>query len=233
MTRTATPSLRARSRSGKKRLSLSASRGTAPALPARRVSGGSLHFDDRIVKALGHPTRVRALQILERRATASPSEMADELNIPLGTMGYHVRRLEVLGIIEIARCQQRRGVVEHFYRTVTAGAATDDAASVQRVVRATILDADLTTTLAEVRAAVDRGGFDSAKTHLLESVVRLDAAGRQCLADEMERLGKRVEEIQAESAARLARRPAGDARVLQMVMLNLDVPAERGRGRAA
>ena len=53
--------------------------------------------DPRLIKALAHPLRVRILSILETRDMASPNEMADELNVSLGVMSYHVRRLHALG----------------------------------------------------------------------------------------------------------------------------------------
>ena len=49
--------------------------------------------DARVVKALGHPTRVRILNILRDRELASPVELSNELGVALGTIGYHVRRL--------------------------------------------------------------------------------------------------------------------------------------------
>jgi DNA-binding transcriptional ArsR family regulator len=72
--------------------------------------------DTRVVKALGHPTRVRILNVLRDRELASPVELSGELGVALGTVGYHVRRLEELGFIELARRTQRRGAVEHHYR---------------------------------------------------------------------------------------------------------------------
>src|SRR5215218_4084436 len=72
--------------------------------------------DARVVKALAHPTRVRILNVLRDRELASPVELSSELGVALGTIGYHVRRLESLGFIELAKRTQRRGAVEHHYR---------------------------------------------------------------------------------------------------------------------
>ncbi len=76
--------------------------------------------DARVVKALSHPTRVRILELLQERELASPVELAGELGIPLGTVSYHVRRLEQLGFIELATRTQRRGAIEHHYRARAA-----------------------------------------------------------------------------------------------------------------
>ena len=67
------------------------------------------------VKALAHPLRVRALAILTERE-ASPSELAEELDEPLGNVSYHVRLLHDLGLIELVRTTPRRGAIEHHYR---------------------------------------------------------------------------------------------------------------------
>lgn len=46
--------------------------------------------DPRLVKALAHPIRVRALQLLEGR-TLTPKQIAAELELPLENVSYHVR----------------------------------------------------------------------------------------------------------------------------------------------
>jgi DNA-binding transcriptional ArsR family regulator len=71
--------------------------------------------DPRLIKALGHPVRVRALAILNERV-ASPSELAEELGEALGNVAYHVKVLEENGAIELVRTAPVRGALEHFYR---------------------------------------------------------------------------------------------------------------------
>jgi DNA-binding transcriptional ArsR family regulator len=71
--------------------------------------------DQRLIKALGHPVRMRALQVLNTRV-ASPSELSKELNEPLGNVAYHVKILEENDAIELVRTAPVRGAVEHFYR---------------------------------------------------------------------------------------------------------------------
>src|SRR4051812_50182977 len=71
--------------------------------------------DQRYVKALSHPLRVRILGILEDRA-ASPVELSQVLDATLGTISYHVRQLNELGLLELVRETPRRGAIEHHYR---------------------------------------------------------------------------------------------------------------------
>jgi DNA-binding transcriptional ArsR family regulator len=87
-------------------------------------------LDRRLIKALGHPVRVRALEILNARV-ASPSELAKELGEPLGNVAYHVKILEENDAIELVRTAPVRGALEHFYR-----------ASVNTQIAQTALDLD-------------------------------------------------------------------------------------------
>jgi DNA-binding transcriptional ArsR family regulator len=72
-------------------------------------------LDQRVVKALAHPLRVRLLARLRERI-ASPSELAVEVDEPIGNVSYHVRALADLGMIELVRTAPRRGALEHYYR---------------------------------------------------------------------------------------------------------------------
>jgi DNA-binding transcriptional ArsR family regulator len=71
----------------------------------------------RLAMAMSHPTRVHAMKVLFER-TASPKEIAAEMDEPLNNVTYHVKQLLELGCIELVRIQPVHGgrVVEHFYR---------------------------------------------------------------------------------------------------------------------
>jgi DNA-binding transcriptional ArsR family regulator len=92
---------------------------------AETGSAFDLSTQQRLIKALGHPIRMRALIILNERV-ASPSEIAGELDESLGVVSYHMRTLEQLGCIELVRRAQRRGAVEHFYRALVRPWVTDE-----------------------------------------------------------------------------------------------------------
>lgn len=70
--------------------------------------------DPRYVKALAHPLRIRLLALLGDRE-ASPVQLAEHVDATLGTVAYHVRTLERLGLIEMVATHQRRGATEHVY----------------------------------------------------------------------------------------------------------------------
>src|SRR4051812_50157125 len=81
--------------------------------------------DPRFVKAMSHPLRVRILARLAER-TASPNELAEWLDAPLGTVAYHVRTLRRLGLIELRRETRRRRAGEHHYPAPPRPPLTDD-----------------------------------------------------------------------------------------------------------
>jgi len=82
--------------------------------------------DPRLVKALAHPLRIRILAILEDRV-ASPSEIAEQLDAPLGNVSYHVRQLAELGLISLVRETPVRGTLEHHYKAEIRPRITDKA----------------------------------------------------------------------------------------------------------
>lgn len=83
------------------------------------------------VKALSHPLRVEILTRLdvaanangdhdgERAGAYSPSELTKLTGQPLGNVSYHVSVLAESGLIKLAgRPAQRRGALEHYYRSI-------------------------------------------------------------------------------------------------------------------
>lgn len=70
-----------------------------------------------LIEALGHPIRRRVLRrYLESSARLSPKELADSEKLSLSLVGYHVRRLQKLGAVELVGWRKRRGACQHFYR---------------------------------------------------------------------------------------------------------------------
>lgn len=73
--------------------------------------------NQKLLTALAHPTRVHAVIVLNER-TASPAELAKELQRSVRHVAYHLEVLEELGCVELASTEPASGgrVVEHFYR---------------------------------------------------------------------------------------------------------------------
>jgi predicted transcriptional regulator len=77
---------------------------------------------EHLARATAHPLRISILEILgmEGGRTLSPSELSQELQIPLSNTNYHVTELAKAGLIELTHQQQVRGATEHFYRIPTS-----------------------------------------------------------------------------------------------------------------
>src|SRR5829696_1838616 len=158
--------------------------------------------DPRYVKAMSHPLRVRILAMLDER-TASPVELAGWLGATLGTVAYHVRTLERIGLIELVHETRVRGAVEHHYRAKERPRVSDDAWEAA-------VAASLQTIDAYARAASAAGGFDHGNAHLTRTALRLDARGWNELSRACVRLLDQVARIEEAAKERTERNPHSD-----------------------
>jgi biotin operon repressor len=73
---------------------------------------------ERLARATAHSLRVSILEILgiDGGRTLSPSDLSQELQIPLSNTNYHVTELAKSGLIVLVRQRPVRGATEHFYR---------------------------------------------------------------------------------------------------------------------
>jgi DNA-binding transcriptional ArsR family regulator len=155
-----------------------------------------------VVRALAHPLRVRILRILDER-TASPRELAQELEAPLGNVSYHVRTLAQLGLIKLVRRRQRRGAVEHYYRAhVRPVIANEDWEDLPGVAKTAMVHANLTTTFEHVGQAGRSGGFDRADSHLSRTTIEVDEAAWKEVSGEIQAIYDRVRKLGDAAAKR-------------------------------
>jgi DNA-binding transcriptional ArsR family regulator len=195
--------------------------------------------DPAIAKALAHPLRTRILAALENR-TASPTDLAGELDAPLGVVSYHVRRLHALRFLKLVKRVPRRGAVEHYYTTVAGPRITDEAwLSTPTIVKQATISAALTELGSQASTALGQGGFDEPDSHLSRTPVTVDAQGWRELTRELAALIPRIEKIEAESQKRLVRNDHQDEKRatvgLMLFRSEQAVPASaesaRSRGR--
>lgn len=66
------------------------------------------------LKAIANTTRSDILNLLSERA-ATVSQLADVLETPKGTVGYHAKVLEDAGLIRVVRTNQVRAMTEKYY----------------------------------------------------------------------------------------------------------------------
>jgi DNA-binding transcriptional ArsR family regulator len=183
--------------------------------------------DPKLAKALAHPLRTRVLAALDGR-TASPSELADELEVPLGVLSYHVRRLTSLGFLKLVKRVPRRGAVEHYYTAVARPRITDETwAATPNIVKQATVSAALQQIGAFVNAAAGAGGFDATESHLTRSPVTVDERGWKAIARELALMQGRISRIEDESAKRLQRAGHdGEQHATVVMMLFHSAPSE-------
>jgi DNA-binding transcriptional ArsR family regulator len=190
--------------------------------------------DQRLVRAIGHPLRLRLLTIFNERV-ASPSDLAAELGEPIGNVSYHTRILARLGCVELVKTKQVRGAVEHYYRAVVRPVFSDDDwAQLPQSIRKSLAGAVLTEIADDMAASAGAGGFDRDEVHLSRTTVTLDDQGWQDLNEALQGTVERALEIQAESASRLSADGASDSEAAALVLMLFEPSAEsKSAGRRA
>jgi DNA-binding transcriptional ArsR family regulator len=166
--------------------------------------------DPRYVKAMSHPLRVRILAMLDERK-ASPNQLSGWLGASLGTVAYHVRTLEQLGLIELVDETRVRGAVEHHYRAKERPLITADGwAQAPPIAKQAAVGSSLDVIAEYSRASAAAGGFDRADAQLRRVLVRLDARGFSQLSKACDKLLEQAEKIEESAAARIAKNPHAD-----------------------
>jgi DNA-binding transcriptional ArsR family regulator len=149
----------------------------------------------RIAAAMTHPTRIFAMKVLFER-TASPREIATEMDEPVNNVTYHVKRLLELGCIELVSARPARGgrVVEHFYRATSRVLFDDDVwQAFGEKEKADVTTGIMRLMSGDINEAMIRGTFyDPDDNHLSRSPMVLDPEGwrevNSVLDEAMERL---------------------------------------------
>jgi DNA-binding transcriptional ArsR family regulator len=166
------------------------------------------HIDDpRFVKAMSHPLRVRILAMLDERK-ASPNQLAGWLGASLGTVAYHVRTLEQLGLIELVDETRVRGAVEHHYRARARPNITADGwAQAPPIAKQAAVGSSLDVIAEYARASAAAGGFDREDAQLRRTLLKLDARGFAQLSKAIDKLLEQAEKIEASASERIAKNP--------------------------
>jgi DNA-binding transcriptional ArsR family regulator len=153
---------------------------------------------------VAHPTRARSFLILAER-TASPVEIAKEIGKDVGHVGYHVRKLQQLDLIELVDERPVRGAVEHFYRAIERPVVDEEEFAAQSLEeREVFTRAILQLHVADIARAMDEHTFDSRPSRVIVRMPMLvDEEGFAELADAHAELYERTLDIQAKSAERM------------------------------
>jgi DNA-binding transcriptional ArsR family regulator len=189
-----------------------------------------------LAAAMSHPTRVHAMSVLLER-TASPRQIADEIDERLNNVTYHLNQLRKLGCIELVRTERVRGgrVLEHFYRATQrlyfdeeAWEALNEKERLDLVsVSLRIISQDITTAMA---AGTFFGGDDSA--HLVRVPMVVDIDGWQEVTDLISRTTEALFEIEGRIAERTSDGAAAEIHT-RVQMLQFRTPPSGGKRAAA
>jgi DNA-binding transcriptional ArsR family regulator len=162
-------------------------------------------IDQRLVRALGHPLRVKILEVVQLR-NASPSELTDLLEAPLGNVAYHVRVLEKCGCIEQVATARRRGAVEHYFRARPRSfIGHKDWRNVPKSLRDAVTGAQLGTFFDRAADALEAGTIDAHEDTTLNWMpLAVDAAGWEEVALVFQAAAARLEKIHQLNRQRMA-----------------------------
>jgi DNA-binding transcriptional ArsR family regulator len=183
-------------------------------------------IDQDLVRALGHPMRVRILEALQGR-TASPTELAREFRESLGVVSYHANALLDVGCIEQVRTRPKRGTVEHFYTARPRSfIGHQDWRRAPVSVRGGVTVEALRTFIAKVGAALDADTIDSREDTTLNWMpIVVDERGWRETAEILDRALRELMSVAAASRERL-----GDADGIPVVtaMAAFEAPPRKG-----
>jgi DNA-binding transcriptional ArsR family regulator len=182
-------------------------------------------IDQDLVRALGHPMRVRILEALQGR-TASPTELAREFRESLGVVSYHVNALLDVDCIGQVRTRPKRGTVEHFYTARPRSfIGHQDWRRAPVSVRGGVTSEALRTFVAKIGTALDADTIDSREDTTLNWMpIVVDQQGWRETAEILDRALRELQTVDADSRRRL-----GDSDGIPVVtaMAAFEAPARR------
>lgn len=185
-------------------------------------------IDQRMVRALAHPLRIKILEILTERV-ASPNRISDDLETGLSHVAYHTRALDKCGCLELVDTAQRRGATEHFYKASPHSFIGDRIwRRVPRALLGGVSGATLQSFMDRAVAALEAGTIDEREDSTLYWMpVLLDEQGWKRVTAAMEETVDKVLVIQEESRERIARRKGRGAISAIIGVASFETPHSR------
>lgn len=176
---------------------------------------------------VAHPTRARCFSILAER-TASPVEIAQEIGKDVGHVGYHVRKLQEMNLIELVDERPVRGAVEHFYRATARPIVDEKEFAAQSIEEREVFTRHfLQLHVTDLARAMDEHTFDERPNRwLVRTPMVVDEDGFDELAALHAEVYERTLDIQARSDER---RTGTDDEGIQTMSTNMffEMPARR------
>jgi len=185
--------------------------------------------DTRLAQAIAHPLRAQALTVLNARV-ASPSEIAEELEVEVSNVSYHIKRLLALECIELVNTRASRGAIEHFYKGVAPKYLTTSFwEKLRPAVRDSISMTGLRVIFGAIRDSVNAGIFDRRKDrHLAVVTYQLDEQGWREIGKLYDEALDRTMDIAVEAAGRLAEVKPRNRKALRATFVQLAFESPQG-----
>lgn len=168
-----------------------------------KLGQGKRSVEDAVSYAVGHRIRVEVLALLNE-GIRTPEELSKLIRQPLSRVGHHIKALLDDGSIELAKIEQVRNTVKHYYRAVEVPFFDDaEVASMKPETKQALAGVTLQAIMAEALAALwAEKMVDDPRLWLSWRWFNVDRQGREDIADEQARSWARVQEIEAEALAR-------------------------------
>jgi DNA-binding transcriptional ArsR family regulator len=163
-----------------------------------------------------------------KEGEASPTELSDELDLPLGNVSYHVRILASSGLIKLVRQTPRRGSVESHYALSADPTISDETwDDLPEGLKQSIVGPKALQAIMNLKTAAGAGGFFRREAQLWEIPLRLDDEGWRQLADEIHACREKISEIKSQAEERTGTtEDDGESAMVQLVVF------EHSRGRS-
>ena len=156
------------------------------------------------IKAMSHPLRAAILRILTER-TASPAEMARQLDEELSNVSYHAKQLVEFECAELVSTRPVRGALEHFYRATERHLIdTEEWSELDPLVAEDLVCEFMQKILDDFVASARAGIIGSDENfHLTRTLLVLDEEGMKEALEAHERARLEILDIAARSSERL------------------------------
>ncbi|HVW45540.1 MAG TPA: winged helix-turn-helix domain-containing protein [Solirubrobacterales bacterium] len=130
--------------------------------------------------AISHPLRLRIITAMNSpKRNASPRELAEEFDLDVKRVAYHVRELTALGYLELVKTEPRRGSLGHIYRPVRGLEAWwREWSALSPTFRQIVAASALGLGVEAIGASIDSGSFGSREDSILaQDTFRTDERG--------------------------------------------------------
>ncbi len=159
-----------------------------------------------LISALAHPTRVHALTVLNER-TASPGEIAKELDRSVRHVTYHLERLEKLGCVELVSTEEANGggvVVKRYRATQRPWFDREAWTQVDAEDQPGVTSAILANMNEDITRAITGGTINDGDNHISRTPMVVDMESYEELVELLAETLDRMLAIQEEATNRLS-----------------------------